>query len=111
MLELITLPIDDAIAQARATGARQTRALVRTPEARVMLVGMASGSEWPEHKAAGRVVVRVERGRVEFLIDGTTHALHAGELATVEPGETHTVRALEDAALLVIVAGPAMSAR
>lgn len=86
--------------------ARVTRILVKTPELRQILVAMPAGSEWAEHRAAGRVSVCVIRGRIAFGVGGESTELAAGTLAAVEPGVLHDVRALEPSAFLLTVAGP-----
>jgi quercetin dioxygenase-like cupin family protein len=84
---------------------RVARMLLKSPEARVVVVGIAKGVTWPQHTAAGRVLVRVEQGCIELgTRDGTTQ-LGAGMLTALEPGQPHDVRAVEDSAFLLIVAG------
>ena len=105
MLTILHPEVDDLIAEARAHNGRQTRALVKTPEVRLMVVGMTAGTTWPEHRAAGRVLLRVERGCIECTVAGQRHRLQAGGLASIDAGEAHDVHALEDSAFLLVVAG------
>jgi quercetin dioxygenase-like cupin family protein len=84
---------------------RVARMLLKSPEVRVVVVGIAKGVTWPQHTAAGRVLVRVEQGCIELgTTEGTTQ-LAAGMLSALEPGQPHDVRAVEDSAFLLIVAG------
>ena len=84
---------------------RMTRVLLKSAEVRAVVVGMAQGDVWPEHKAAGRVLIRVEHGHIELRRNGGTEQFAAGMLIALEPGEPHSVRAVEDSAFLLIVGG------
>jgi quercetin dioxygenase-like cupin family protein len=95
-------PVCDEAVQQKG---RVARMLFKSPEVRVVVVGIAKGVTWPEHTAAGRVLVRVELGRIELGTQNSKTQLAAGMLVALEPGEPHDVFALEDSAFLVIVAG------
>jgi quercetin dioxygenase-like cupin family protein len=84
---------------------RVARMLLKTAEVRLVVVGMAHGVTWPEHKATGRVLIRVEIGCIELRAKGGTAQLAAGMLVALEPGEAHDVRAIEDAAFTLLVGG------
>jgi len=102
-------PLDQEIESAREEskrrGSRVARVLLKSDEVRVVVVGMAQGVAWPEHTAAGRVLIRVERGCLELGRKEGTAQFGAGMLIALEPGEPHHVRAVEDSAYLLIVAG------
>jgi quercetin dioxygenase-like cupin family protein len=98
--------LDAVRTESIASRSRVSRVVVKTPEARLMAVGMAGGTEWKEHATAGRVVVHVVAGRIRMRAGGAATELAAGELVTLEPDEAHDVCALEDAAFVLIVAGP-----
>jgi quercetin dioxygenase-like cupin family protein len=84
---------------------RVTRTLLKSAEVRVLVVGMARGVTWPEHKAAGRVVIRVEHGCIEMHTNDRRSQFAAGMLVALEPGEPHDVLAVEDSAVLLFVSG------
>jgi quercetin dioxygenase-like cupin family protein len=86
---------------------RVARMLLKTPEVRVVIVGIAKGVTWPQHTASGRVLLRVECGSIELAVRDATTRLTAGSLTALEPNEPHDVHALEDSAFLLIVAGQA----
>lgn len=92
-------------AEAVEQSGRVARMLLKTPEVRVVVVGMAQGVTWPEHTAGGRVLLRVEHGSIELRTKDAATRLSAGMLAAVEPGESHDVVAIEDSAFLLFVAG------
>ena len=84
---------------------RMTRKLLKSAEVRAVVVGLQQGVVWPEHEAAGRVLIRVEHGNIELRRKGGTERFAAGMLIALEPGEPHDVRAVEDSAFLLIVGG------
>jgi quercetin dioxygenase-like cupin family protein len=101
--------LSDELAAVRAEavrdGSRVTRMLLKSTEVRVAVVGMAKGVTWPQHTAKGRVVVKIEDGRVEVRAAAGSSELSAGMMMGLDPGEPHDVRALEDTVFLLIVAG------
>jgi quercetin dioxygenase-like cupin family protein len=84
---------------------RVARTLLKSPEVRAVVVGMAHGVTWPEHKAGGRVLIRVEHGSIELRRSGRAAQFSAGMLVALDPGEVHDVVAVEDAAFLLLVSG------
>jgi quercetin dioxygenase-like cupin family protein len=84
---------------------RVVRILFKSPEVRVVVVGMAKDEIWPEHKASGRSLLRVERGSIALRTTNGSTVLTVGMLAVLEPREPHDVIALEDAAFLLLVSG------
>ena len=63
-----------------------TKMLLKSAELRIVIVGMPKGSTWPEHAAAGRVVVRVEHGCVDLRTK-------SGDALRVEQGVRESCRA------------------
>jgi quercetin dioxygenase-like cupin family protein len=57
-----------------------------------------------DHHVRERAVVHVVSGRVSIGVGGTPLECGAGSLVAFEPGESHSVEALEDARLLLILA-------
>lgn len=55
------------------------------------------------HTVADEVYV-VQAGQGRITIDGVTHALAAGDIVTIRPGQTHKVTAITDLTLLVTCA-------
>ena len=84
---------------------RVARVLLKSAEVRVVMVGMAQGVTWPEHKAVGRVLIRVEHGCVDVRTKESTSRFAADMLIALEPGESHDVYAVEDTAFLLLVSG------
>jgi quercetin dioxygenase-like cupin family protein len=73
------------------------RVLFSTPECRAIVVDLGEGEEMGDHQVRERAVVEVESS-------GERVACDAGTLLNFEPGEPHSVRALTDARLLLLLA-------
>jgi quercetin dioxygenase-like cupin family protein len=94
-----------AVATAALERGRVARVLLKTPEIRVVVVGMRRGAIWPEHAAAGRVVVHVVRGSLELRTQRGNRQLAAGMMTSLDPGEAHDVYALDDSSFVLVVTG------
>ncbi len=87
-----------------ATGKREPRVLFSTPACRAVVIDLQAGEEMGEHQVRERAVLEVVSGEVALGIAGAETQCGAGTLATFTPGERHTVRALEDSRLLLLLA-------
>lgn len=77
------------------------RTLARLPDLRMVLIAIQGGHEIPEHDADDSVTIQVVSGRVQLVFEGREVELGAGQLITLEGGVPHSVRALEESALLL----------
>jgi quercetin dioxygenase-like cupin family protein len=93
-------PLGSALASA------QTKTLVRAEQVEVIRLVVQAGKEIPEHKAKGEVVVHCLEGRVAFTAYGKTQTLEVGHLLYLPTGESHSVKGIENASLLVTVLLP-----
>jgi quercetin dioxygenase-like cupin family protein len=94
--ELIDIrPLGDAIATARTT------TLYKTQHLEVFRMVMPAGKEMPEHKVVGELTVQCLEGSVEFSIGTTRDVMRAGALKCLAGGVVHSLRAIEDLAVLV----------
>jgi nucleotide-binding universal stress UspA family protein/quercetin dioxygenase-like cupin family protein len=84
----------------------QTRALARGEDVEVIRLVVPAGKEIHEHKAKGEVVVHCLEGRIEFTAMGRTQTLEAGQMLYLSRNEPHSVKAIEDASLLLTVLLP-----
>lgn len=84
---------------------RVSRVLVRTPELRVIVVGMAASTHWPEHRAKGRLTALVLQGRVRYTIDRQALECGTGHMLTLPADTPHEVHALEDALFVLTIVG------
>ncbi len=92
----------------RATPAWQdsghsAKSLVRTADARVVLISMRAGAKISEHKTDHGVLVQVLDGRVQLQMPTERVALGAQEMLFLEAGEPHDVVAQEDSTVLVTI--------
>jgi quercetin dioxygenase-like cupin family protein len=85
-------------------GRQMPRVLFSSPECRAVVIDLQSGEELGDHHVRERAVVEVIAGRVSIECSEETVECEAGTLVTFDPGEHHTVRALADARLLLLLA-------
>lgn len=90
--------------QAGAGGRTGPQVLFSTPEARTVIVDLAPGEVMGDHRVRERAIVQVLDGRVEFVVADVTTACAADTLLLLEPGERHSVRALDRSRLLLTLA-------
>jgi len=86
------------------TGRQMPRVLFSSPECRAVVIDLQSGEELGDHQVRERAVVEVIAGRVSIECSDETVECETGTLMTFDPGERHTVRALADARLLLLLA-------
>lgn len=70
---------------------------------RQTLVAMTSGSSLTEHDSPGEATLLVLQGRVRLNADGTSWDGRSGDLLVI-PDARHSLDALEDSAVLLVVA-------
>lgn len=80
------------------------RVLFSSPECRAVVVELEAGQSMGEHHVRERAVVQVVGGRVSIDAGGESVECEAGTLVTFDPHERHSVHALEDATLLLVLA-------
>ena len=78
--------------------------LFSTPEARGVLIDLAPGEEMGDHHVRERAVIQVVEGSVEMTAGGEPVACSQGTLIVLEPGEEHSLRALDHVRLLLLLA-------
>ena len=87
-----------------ATGKREPRVLFSAPACRAVVIDMQAGEEMGEHQVRERAVISVVSGHVALGADGREIECEPGTLATFEPGERHTLRAVETSRILLLLA-------
>ncbi len=108
---LATFELGAALKDLRAEAAfeREGRnAIILHKEAllKVALVAMRAGNEIHSHKAQVPITVQVVEGSIRFNTEQGSRELKKGQLLTLGAGVVHGVKALEDAAFLLTLAGP-----
>lgn len=87
-------------------GHRQAGLVHRGP-LRLVLFAFEAGSELPEHRAPGYVVIHCLRGQIEVEAAGARERLNQGEALFLDPDVPHSVRAvLESDMLLTVCVSP-----
>ena len=72
--------------------------------ARVVAINLPAGEEMQEHEVHEHAWLHVHQGAVDVESNGDRMTARAGALVHWEPQERHTVRATEDALLLLVLA-------
>jgi quercetin dioxygenase-like cupin family protein len=80
------------------------RVLFSSPECRAVVIDLQRGDELGDHRVRERAVVEVVAGRVSIDSSGESVECESGTLVTFDPGEQHSVHALTDARLLLLLA-------
>ena len=89
-----------------ALASTQTTTLLRAEQIEVIRLVVPAGKDIAEHKAKGEIVVQCLEGRVAFTAFGKTHDLEAGKLLYLPKGEAHSVKAIQNASLLLTILLP-----
>ncbi len=89
---------------ANAGGRTGPQVLFSTSEARGVVIALAQGEEMGDHQVRERALIHVLRGSVACTSGTDTAACAEGTLIVFEPGEPHSVRALQPTRLLVVLA-------
>jgi quercetin dioxygenase-like cupin family protein len=87
-----------------STEGRIPRVLFSAPECRAVVLELESGEEMGDHRVHERALVHVVSGRIVIAASGEQVECEAGTLVTFDPAEPHSVRALTDARLLLVLA-------
>ena len=83
---------------------RIPRVLFSSPECRAVVVELERGEEMGDHRVRERAVVQVVSGRVTIEASGEQVECVPGTLVMFEPAEPHSIRALTDTRLLLVLA-------
>ena len=77
-------------------------ALFKAEDLEVMRLVLLSGKGIPSHKVAGEVTIQCIEGVVEVSSD-EVQTLEAGKMMYLRGDEVHSLRAIEDASMLVTI--------
>jgi quercetin dioxygenase-like cupin family protein len=81
----------------------KTATLIKTDDLEVIRLSVAAGKEIPTHSAPGPLVVQCLSGRIAFECLGEAHELEPGQLLHLPAHEPHSVKGIEDGALLLTI--------
>jgi quercetin dioxygenase-like cupin family protein len=79
-------------------------ALFKASELEVMRLVLESGKEIPEHRVAGEITIHCLEGAIELRAHGRAQTLRQGEMVYLAANEPYSIRALDDASVLMTVA-------
>lgn len=80
------------------------RVLFSTSEARGVVMDLALDEEMGDHRVRERAIVHILEGSLACTSGSGTSTCATGTLIMFEPGETHSLRALEPTRLLLVLA-------
>jgi len=86
-----------------AIAGTKSHTLIKTEMLEVIRIVMPAGKELPPHAVPGEITVQCLEGEVEFRIGQVPHTLTAGRMLYVGAGEQHSLRAEQDATVLVTI--------
>ena len=84
-------------------GRQMPRVLFSTPECRGVVIDLQAGEELGDHHVRQRAVLEVLTGRIAIESSDEAAECDAGTLITFDPGEPHTIRALAESRLLLLL--------
>lgn len=90
-------PLAGKLAEAR------TAAIFKTEELEVMRLILPAHKTMPSHLVKGDITVQCLEGEVDFIADGKTQRLKAGQMLWLEGGVAHSLTGVRDASLLVTI--------
>lgn len=79
----------------------ESAALVTDEHLLVMRLVLMEGEDLPEHGVRGPVTMQCMEGRVEVVADSVASTLEAGDMVYLAGGSRRSLRALNDATLLI----------
>ena len=84
-------------------GAVVSRVLLKKPAGNVTLFAFGKGEGLSEHTAPFDALVIVVDGEAEVEISGRKHRLHEGETITMPANQPHSVQAIRDFKMLLVM--------
>lgn len=79
-------------------------ALFKANELEVMRLVLEAGKEISEHSVAGEITIHCLEGAIELRAHGQPQTLRHGEMVYLAGNEPYSIRAIEDASILMTVA-------
>ena len=89
-----------------ANNGRSAQTLAKAPEMNVVLTVINEGVALGEHQAPGSVTLTVLEGKIAFISGGGESEVKAGGSVVFAAGVPHSVRGIEAAVFLLVIAKP-----
>jgi quercetin dioxygenase-like cupin family protein len=98
-------PLDIVDVRPLGTGFDEARTttLVKTKQLELIRLVLPAGKLISEHQVAGEITVQCLEGLVEFTSNDVTCSLSAGDLMFLTGASKHSLRAIENASLLLTI--------
>jgi quercetin dioxygenase-like cupin family protein len=81
----------------------KTTCLVKTDHFEAMRLCISAGQEIPTHKTEGPITVQCLQGNVSFNVGEIENNLKPGDWLYLEGGQLHSLKGIEDSALLLTI--------
>jgi len=78
-------------------------ALFKAEQLEVVRLVLPRGHTMREHRVQGEITLHCLEGAIDLTIDGSTQAMHAGDLVYLAAGQPHALHAVQDASLLLTI--------
>jgi len=78
-------------------------ALFKAEQLEVVRLVLPRGHTMREHRVQGEITLHCLEGAIDLTIDGSTQAMHAGDLVYLAAGRPHALHAVQDASLLLTI--------
>lgn len=80
-----------------------TTAIIKSDRFEVVRLIVRAGTEIPSHEVSGNITLHCLEGAVELGLKRATVELRAGNWIYLDGGESHSVKGIEDSALLLTI--------
>ena len=87
-----------------ATNGRSAQTLAKAPEMNVLLTVINAGASLAEHEAPGTATLTVIEGKIAFISGDAEREVETGGAVVFAAGVPHSVRGIEAAAFLLVIA-------
>jgi len=94
----------ESLRQQDQAGQDRTVILLKTDSLRLIFRTLSAGATLPTHKAPGPITVQVLDGHIEFTAGTQTTPVRKGEILALDNGVPHSVKAVQQSAILITVA-------
>ncbi|WP_422124218.1 cupin domain-containing protein [Planococcus sp. X10-3] len=81
---------------------KHVQKVVKFEKTNIVNMQLAAGEEIPEHDADADVLIIVNKGKLEFTVDGKIAEVAPNVMMRMTPKEKHSLKAVEDSDFLVI---------
>lgn len=81
----------------------KSSAIVKSDHFETIRLIVHAGAEIPPHKVPGNITLHCLEGHIELGLDDSSIELKANEWVYLDGGDTHSVRGIEDSALLLTI--------